>query len=204
MVEWITRTMESLGYWGIALLMFLENLFPPIPSELIMPLAGFVAGQGKLAFWGVVAAGLLGSLVGQLPLYYLGRYVGEARLKRWADRYGHWLTVGADDIDRAKGWFERHGGGAVLVCRLVPGVRSLISIPAGMARMPLPSFMLYSAVGMGVWTVVLAFLGRLLGQNYSAVERYLGPTTYVVLGVIAVVAVVWVLRRKRQQATDAR
>ena len=143
MAEWIKSFMESLGYLGIGLLMFLENIFPPIPSELIMPLAGFTAAQGRLSFWGAVAAGIVGSVLGQLPLYYLGRLAGEEQLKRWADRYGKWLTVSHEEIERAKGWFDHHGGKAVFLCRLIPGIRSLISIPAGMAKMHLLAFLLY-------------------------------------------------------------
>jgi membrane protein DedA with SNARE-associated domain len=199
MAEWIKSFMQSLGYLGIGLLMFLENIFPPIPSELIMPLAGFTAAQGELSFWGAVAAGIAGSVLGQLPLYYLGRLAGEERLKRWADKYGKWLTVSHEEIERARGWFDRHGGKAVLICRLIPGVRSLISIPAGMAKMNLVPFLLYSTVGMGVWALALAYLGRVLGENYELVSRYLGPITYVVLGGLLVGGAVWIWRRRQSQ-----
>lgn len=140
MLEWVQNTMSSLGYPGIALLMFIENIFPPIPSELIMPLAGFTAVRGDLSFVGVVLAGALGSLLGQLPLYYLGRWVGEDKLVAWADRYGKWLTVSGKDIRRADDWFDKHGHKTVFFARLVPGVRSLISIPAGLSEMHLPTF----------------------------------------------------------------
>src|SRR5687768_12601891 len=120
--------MPSTGYAGIVFLMCLENVVPPIPSELIMPLAGYLAGSGKLSFIGVVIAGTAGSMLGALPLYYMGRKLGEERLKHLADRYGRWLTVSRKDIERAKGWFDRHGGATVLFCRLIPGIRSLISI----------------------------------------------------------------------------
>lgn len=199
MTEWIKGFMESLGYLGIGLLMFLENVFPPIPSELIMPMAGFTAAQGELSFAGAVAAGIAGSVLGQLPLYYLGRLAGEERLKRWADKYGKWLTVSHEEIDKAKGWFERHGGKAVLICRLIPGIRSLISIPAGMARMNLAIFLLYSTIGMGLWALALAYLGLALGQNYELVDRYLGPVTYVVLGVLLLGGAGWVWKRRHGQ-----
>lgn len=191
--------MSTLGYPGVALLMFLENLFPPIPSELIMPLAGFTAGRGELSFVWVVVAGSLGSLLGQLPLYYLGRLVGEEKLVRWADRYGRWLAVSGDDIRKADDWFDKHGTKAVFFARLVPGLRSLISIPAGISEMPMPKFLLYSALGTTLWVVILTALGSLLGENYDAVDTYLGPVALVVVGGLAVFAVVWIVRRRGQQ-----
>ncbi len=191
--------MESLGYVGIVALMFLENIFPPIPSELIMPLAGFTSAQGKLTFIGVVLAGMLGSVLGALPLYYLGRLLGEERLKELADRYGRWLTVSSDEIEKADRWFDRHGHKAVFFGRLIPGVRSLISIPAGISGMNLLTFLLYSALGTGIWAAVLAYLGRLLGENYDKVNTYLGPVAYVVLGGLVIVGAAWVWYRKQRR-----
>src|SRR5688500_6903492 len=138
MTQWVTSAVDSFGAWGVLVLMFLENVFPPIPSELIMPLAGFQASRGSMTFWGVVAAGTAGSVLGALPLYYLGRVVGRERLRQWVERHGHWLALSPKDLDSADGWFARHCGAAVFLCRLVPGVRSLISIPAGLHCMPLP------------------------------------------------------------------
>jgi membrane protein DedA with SNARE-associated domain len=198
MVEWIQQTMTALGYPGIALLMFLENVFPPIPSELIMPLAGFTAGQGELSFVGVVLAGALGSLLGQLPLYYLGRWVGEDKLVAWADRYGKWIAVSGDDVKQADDWFDRHGHKAVFFARLVPALRSLISIPAGLSEMHLGTFLLYSAFGTGLWAFILAALGSLLGQNYELVDTYLGPVALVVLSGMVIFAIVWVVKRRRK------
>ena len=199
MADRITALVESLGYWGVFVLMFLENVLPPIPSELIMPLAGYVAGQGKLNFGLVVLAGTVGSLLGALPLYGIGRWIGYQRLCRWTERHGHWLAVTTNDIGRARAWFDRHGRPAVLLCRLVPGIRSFVSIPAGAGEMPLVPFLAYSAVGTLAWTAALAWLGQLLGQNYRRVEAYLGPITYVVFGGIAVAFVVRVIRLKRAQ-----
>ncbi len=167
--------METLGYAGVAFLMFLENVFPPIPSELIMPLAGFSAARGEMTLWGVIVAGSVGSVLGQYPLYYLGRAVGPERLHRWADRHGKWLTVSGKDIEKAREWLNRRGPIAVLLCRLVPGVRSLISIPAGMSKMSLWVFTAYSTVGILVWSALLAWLGSLLGDNYEKIEAWLGP-----------------------------
>jgi membrane protein DedA with SNARE-associated domain len=194
MLEWMTEIMNALGYAGIVFLMFLENVFPPIPSEIIMPLAGFTATQGRLSFVGVVIAGMVGSVLGALPLYYLGARVGEHRLVAWADRHGRWLTVSGEDVKRASAWFNRHGGKAVFFGRLVPGIRSLISIPAGISEMNLPLFLLYSAIGTGLWAAFLAYLGYLLGKNYEQVDAYLGPVSYIVLGALAAAFAVWSAR----------
>jgi membrane protein DedA with SNARE-associated domain len=206
MADWVTNAVESLGVWGVLLLMFLENVLPPIPSELIMPLAGFQSSRpGGMNFWAVVAAGTAGSVLGALPLYYLGRVIGRERLRRWVERRGHWLALSPNDLDTAEGWFSRHCGAAVFLCRLVPGVRSLISIPAGLHRMPVGTFLLYTTVGTAIWAGVLAYLGRLLGANYGRVEKWLGPVTYVVIGGIVVAYVVRVirLRRKALRAAEA-
>lgn len=200
MTAWVQSVMSAFGYSGIALLMFLENVFPPIPSEVIMPFAGFTSGTGELSFAWVVVAGTFGSVVGQIPLYYLGRLVGKERLARWFDRYGRWLTLSADDLERALGWFDRRGGWAVFLCRFVPGIRSLISIPAGFAEMHLAPFLAYSLVGMGAWAAALAFVGWILGENWGAVAGFLGPVPYVVIGVLVVAVAVWVVRRRRRQA----
>lgn len=199
MLNFIESTLNSLGYPGIAFLMFLENVFPPIPSELIMPLAGFTATLGELSLLGVILAGTLGSLLGQLPLFYLGRFADEARLKRWADRYSKWLAVSGEDVAKADDWFDRHGSKAVFFCRLIPGVRSLISIPAGMSGMSLLPFLLYTALGTAIWSGLLAYLGSVLGQNYTVVERYLGPASYAVLGVLVLGAIFWVVRRRARR-----
>lgn len=194
MLDWINNLMN---YPGIAFLMFLENVFPPIPSELIMPLAGYKASQGGISLWGAILAGAVGSLVGQLPLYWLGAAVGYERLRAWADRHGHWLAISGEDIGHAKEWFDNHGHKAVLLGRLVPGVRSLVSIPAGFAHMNLPRFLLYSAIGTATWAGILAYLGNLLGERYENIGRFIGPATYFILGGIAVGMIVAIVRRKK-------
>jgi membrane protein DedA with SNARE-associated domain len=185
MFDRITGLVEQTGYLGIALLMLAENVFPPIPSELIMPLAGFAAARGELGMAGVVAAGTAGALAGALFWYGLGRWVGLERLKRWAAEHGRWLTVSPDDLDRAAAWFGRHGGAAVLVGRLVPAVRTLISVPAGVAGMALPRFLAYSAVGTALWTALLAAAGYLLGEQHQEVGAYLDPVSDAVLALLA-------------------
>ena len=199
MLEWITDTIESAGYAGIALLMIVENVFPPIPSELIMPLAGFLTVQGELSFPGVVIAGTFGSVVGNFALYYVGKKIGPERLNRWADRHGWWLMLSREDIERARGWFDRHGTATVFLSRLVPGIRSLISIPAGIEGMNPAFFALLSACGTGLWAGTLAYLGRILGQNFKNVSTYIGPIGYVVIGGLLTWYLVHVIREWRKR-----
>ncbi len=187
MADWVIRTIQSIGYLGIIALMFLENVFPPIPSEVIIPLAGFLASEGELTFLGVVIAGTVGSVLGALPFYYAGLFLGEERLKQFADKHGRWLTVSRKDLESAKRWFDQHGVLAVIICRLVPGIRSLISIPAGIAKMRLVSFLCFTAVGAGFWTALLAYAGYLLGEKFWPVKDYLNPISYVILAAILLV-----------------
>lgn len=203
MVAWIEQLMSSLGYLGIVALMFLENVFPPIPSELIMPLAGFTAARGDLSLVGVILAGTLGSVLGALPLYLLGHAVGEDRLAAWADKYGKWLTVRGKEIRQADDWFDRHGHRAVLFGRLIPGIRSLLSIPAGISGMPLGKFLIYTSLGTATWSTLLATAGYLLGDNYEEVEHWVGPAGTVILVAVAVWLVVWIVRRKRNEGKSA-
>ena len=189
MFEWVSTTIRSLGYWGVAALTFLENLFPPIPSEVVIPLAGFVAAEGGLSVWGIVAAGSLGSLAGATVWYEIGRRVGERRLRRWVDRHGKWITLTAGDVDRAQDWFRRHGGSAVLAGRLVPGIRTFVSLPAGFARMPCGAFLEYSAAGTMIWTAALAYAGVVLQANFEVVGDYIGMATNVVFAVLGAMLV---------------
>ncbi|HEV7868831.1 MAG TPA: DedA family protein [Chthoniobacteraceae bacterium] len=193
-----TDLIAHFGYAGVALLMFLENVFPPIPSELVMPLAGFVARQGKLALWGVVAAGTLGACAGQLPLYFLGRWLGTGRLKCWLDK-SPWWGVTPEELDRANAWFAQRGSSTVFFCRLVPALRSLISIPAGIAGMPLPQFFLYTSAGTLLWTSALAVAGWSLGEKHAVTERFIQPISIVVVVVIGGFYFSRVFRRLREQ-----
>ncbi|GAB4376684.1 MAG: DedA family protein [Elainellaceae cyanobacterium] len=199
MADWITRTIESLGYIGIGLLMFLENLFPPLPSELIMPLAGFTASQGEMALVPAIAAGVIGTMLGALPWYYLGKFLGEARIKRWIEKHGRWLGFSTEDVDKSKQWFYRRGRTAVFLCRMVPGVRTLISLPAGFSDMPMPQFLIYSTLGTLGWVILLTLAGYILGENYELVEQYLGPVAKIVLITLAIAFIVWIVRRVRNQ-----
>ncbi|MBW4489699.1 MAG: DedA family protein [Trichocoleus desertorum ATA4-8-CV12] len=200
MAEWITNTMNSLGYVGIGLLMFLENLFPPIPSELIMPLAGFTVFQGKMQFFYAVLAGVVGTVLGALPWYYAGKLLGEERLKALADRYGKWLSISSKDIDRADDWFDRYNAKAVFFCRLVPGVRTLISLPAGISGMPMVPFLIYSTLGTTLWVSLLTYAGYALGQNYHLVDQYIGPLSKVVLCILIAAFIIWVVKKNWKRA----
>lgn len=186
MFDWITSFLEWSGYFGIVLLMLLENVFPPIPSEFIMPLAGFTAKQGGLNIILVIIAGSLGSVLGAAIWYYVGRWVRGARIRRFAARHGRWLTLSPSDIDDAQGWFRRHGGKAVFFGRLIPAVRTLISVPAGIAEMPLTRFMIYTSLGSVTWTALLATAGYLLAGQYQSVSTYLNPiSNAIVAGLVA-------------------
>ena len=196
MATWVTDTIYSLGYAGIVMLMVLENVFPPIPSEVIMPLAGFMVSQGKFSLIGIIAAGTAGSVLGALPFYYIGRWINEERLKALADRYGRWLTVSGNDIERSKAWFDKHGRTAIILGRLVPAVRSLISIPAGIVRMNLAIFLTYTTVGTALWTALLAFLGYYLGSNFGRVGEYVDKISWLVIAAIVLIYIVRVIRHK--------
>lgn len=198
MLDWITNTITALNYWGIALLMFLENIIPPIPSELIMPLAGFTVTQGKLIFFWVVVAGTLGSLLGALPWYSVSRRLGETQLKTWIDQYGKWLNLTNEDINKSQDWFRKYGSAVVLFGRLIPGIRTFISVPAGLQKMPWLEFLGYSLIGSLCWNLLLTYAGFVLGQNYGLVEKYLGPVAAVVLVGLALFFIVWVVYRKKQ------
>lgn len=203
MKEWIQTIMEQMGYVGIAFLMFAENIFPPIPSELIMPLAGFTAHEpgSKLQVSYVVLAGIIGTLAGTMPWYYLGVWLGEDRLRTLIDRYGKWLGLSGTDLDRAQQWFYRHGNSAVFLGRLVPGLRTVISLPAGLSNMPLVPFIAYSTLGSAIWIAFLTGTGYALGKNYEAVEGYLAPVSKIVFGLLVLGFGVWLWRKRSQSSS---
>ena len=192
---WVTDVIERLGYLGVAVLVALENLFPPIPSEVILPLSGFLAGQGRFSLPVVVLAATVGSVVGALILYAVGHVFGEERIRRLVRRHGRWLGVAEKDVDRADAWFDRHGPAVVFFGRLVPIIRSLVSIPAGVGRMALGPFLLYTALGSGLWNLALIGAGWLLGDNWEAAAPYVEILQYLVIAA-AVVAVLWFLYRR--------
>ncbi|NJM20311.1 MAG: DedA family protein [Richelia sp. RM2_1_2] len=199
MLDWITNIISSLGYVGIALLMFLENLFPPIPSELIMPLAGFTVTQGKLDLQIVILAGTLGSVLGALLWYYVGKVVSEARLRNWINKHGKWLTLSTSDIDKSKRWMRQYGKFVIFFGRLIPGIRTFISVPAGLDKMPLIPFILYSFAGSLLWTAILAYAGFILGNNYQLVEKYVGLLSGIIIAAIIIFLIISFIRRQSRE-----
>ncbi|MBE9077437.1 DedA family protein [Romeria aff. gracilis LEGE 07310] len=196
MLEWITNAIATLGYVGVALLMLLENVIPPIPSEIIMPLAGFAAARGELNFGWAVFAGTVGSVAGALLWYYIGQALGIVRVKKLVDRYGRWVSLSSRDVDIAQRWLLKRGYWAVGLCRVIPGVRTYISIPAGFARMKMLGFLTYSTVGTVIWVAFLTYAGYLLGDNYERIETYIAPVSRaVIIGLIAA-TVFWIARRR--------
>jgi membrane protein DedA with SNARE-associated domain len=188
----------SAGYPGLFAAMLAENLFPPIPSELVLPLAGFESFEGDMVFVWAVLAATAGSLVGALILYAIGLYGGRPVVFR----YGRILRVGPADLDRAERWFDRWGNWVVLGARVVPIARSLVSIPAGLTRMPLGRFIALTALGSLVWNAILIGAGYQLGANWEEVtdlaERYSTVMKVVAVGAV-ILAVVWVVRRRRRR-----
>ena len=199
MFEFITSLLASMGSLGVATLMLLENVFPPIPSEVIMPFAGYLAASGDLPFVSVVIAGTIGSVAGAFLWYWIGTFVSETRLRRLIARHGRWLTISEQDLDRSLTWFRRNGGKAVFVGRMVPGVRTLISVPAGMTGMPLLPFLLYTGLGSLLWTAALTILGYLLEAQFAKVETWINPVTNVLLGGVLVLYVWRLVRPKAEE-----
>lgn len=190
MGEWVVRLIEQSGYLGIAFLMFLETIFPPIPSEVIMSVAGIAAGQGKLHYGLVVASGTTGAMLGNIVWYLAARALGIVRLKPFIDRWGRWLTLTWPEVERAEVWFRRNGVFIVFMGRMLPTLRSLISIPAGLLKMRFKSFFIASTLGTAGWTALLAGAGYKLGANVDEIETYLGPASTAVI-VVLLVAYIW-------------
>lgn len=198
MKDWIIAVMEQLGYVGIALLMFLDNIFPPIPSEIIMPSAGYTASQGQLILSGVIIAGSLGSIIAAAVLYWIGRKISHDKLFKFVDQYGKYLFIKSTDVKKSLDWFEKYGHRIVFFGRMVPAVRSLISIPAGMSRMPFWKFMLYSTMGTIIWTTFLAYVGYYFGNNTEMMQTIFSQVSYVIIA-ITLGLIAWVLYRRHQR-----
>lgn len=191
MSEFIIGLITDWSYLGIFLLMVAENIFPPIPSELIMPFAGYVAANGELNVIGVLVAGVLGSLVGTSAWYLVARLLGLQRFIWLCNKLGRIATLSEDDIDKADRWFKRHGIWAVLVGRLIPAIRTLISVPAGLAAMPFGKFLAVSAVGTIVWTAFLTGAGYVLQANFDVVEGWIDPVS---TGVVVLAVLLYIYR----------
>lgn len=206
--ELIQQLVSLLGYPGIALASLLETVFPPLPSELIMPFSGFQVARGDLTFVGVVLAGTLGAVLGAIPMYYLGRWADEAIVRRFLRRYGRYIGVSEADLDRALRVFDRYGEAVVFFGRLIPLIRTLISIPAGMQRMPLPRFLIFTTLGTAIWSGVLAYAGFLMGENWEQILTFMDTyeTVMIVLAVVVAVALVafLIVRHFRQTSAGLR
>lgn len=200
MIDWATEIIDSVGLIGVALLVALESVIPPIPSELVLLLAGFNVHQGNFTFIGAVIAATVGSVLGALILYALGALLSEERLIWLLHKVGRFVGFTQKDIDRGFVWFERHGAPVVFFGRLIPLVRSVVSIPAGAARMPLGKFVLWTALGSSVWNVAWIAIGQLLGEQWEKAEAWAGTFQYVALALLAVVGlglVAFNFRRKK-------
>jgi membrane protein DedA with SNARE-associated domain len=186
MSDWVVRLIEQSGYLGVAFLMFLETIFPPIPSEVIMPVAGVAAAQGQLAFWPVVAAGTGGAMLGNIVWYLAARALGVERLKPLILRHGRWITMTWPEVQRAQRWFGLHGTFFVFLGRMLPTVRSLVSVPAGLLKMRFRNFFLASTLGTAGWTALLAGAGYKLKENFSQIDGWLGPISNAILAVLII------------------
>lgn len=191
MNELVLSLVAKGGYWGVALLMALENVFPPIPSELIMGLAGIEAGKGNLNLWIVLLAGTIGSVAGNYVWYWVGRKVGLERLDHFVDRWGRWLTLDRKEVEKFNRLFHRHGASTIFFARMVPTIRTLISLPAGIFRMSRRKFLLWTFAGAGVWNLAFAGIGFQLGARVEKIDAWTGPIS---TGVIVIIVVVYVLR----------
>jgi len=200
LATWVQDVIEQLGYLGVALLVVLENVFPPIPSEIVLPFAGFVAQQGSESVVLMILAATVGSVIGALIMYWIAAVIGDERLHAFTRRFGKWVQIREADLTRAEEWFDRHAMSAVLVGRCVPLIRSVVSIPAGFRRMKLIPYIAYTFLGSLVWNIALVGAGAVLGENWERVEPVVATFQWIVIVVIlaglARVAYVVVQRRR--------
>jgi len=208
LTDWATNVVESLGYLGVGLLVAIENVFPPIPSEIVLGLAGFTASKGNAWVVGMVIAATVGSVVGAWILYGLSAAIGPVRVRAIVIRYGTWIGFSESDLDRAEAWFDRRSRAAVLICRCIPLIRSLISIPAGFRRMPIGMFTLFTLIGSLIWNTLLIGAGYVLAEQWEKILKVTEPfQTAVLIGVALVVVAVIVrsvvVRRRARAAIDA-
>ena len=192
---WVQDVIERLGAIGVALLVILENVFPPIPSEIVLPFAGFVAKRGDGSVVVMIVAATAGAVVGALILYYVAALIGPARLGVFIAKFGRWFGVKPADLARAEQWFDRHAVAAVLLGRCVPLIRSVVSVPAGFRRMPLVPFIAYTALGSAVWNTALIGTGAALGNQWENVEPYVAILQWAVIVVIVLLVVSFIVRK---------
>lgn len=205
MEQWIINLMSQFGYFGVFFLIFIENIFPPIPSEVILAFGGFATTvpEYNMNMVGVIIAATLGSVVGALVLFWIGYKFNVDVIERFVARWGYILRLKVEDIEKADQWFEKRGYLAVFVCRMIPVLRSLISIPAGMAKMNFKYFLLYTFIGTLIWNIILVSAGAALGANWRNILTVLGTYQDLTFGVLALIAVgvlIWFIRRLRSKA----
>jgi membrane protein DedA with SNARE-associated domain len=193
---WVAGVIDSLGVLGVGLLVFFENIVPPVPSEIVLSMAGYLAGEGRFNVVAVWAAATAGSVVGAALLYWLGYALGEDRLKRWLDKVP---LVELDDLEKADRWFERHARTTVLFGRMVPVVRSLVSIPAGANRMPVGQFLALTTLGSGIWNALFVGLGFALGSRWQQIDRYSTWFDLAILAFFVVTVTSWAVKRIRKR-----
>ncbi|HEU0311552.1 MAG TPA: DedA family protein [Sphingomicrobium sp.] len=203
MSDWIVRLIEQSGYLGVAFLMFLETVFPPIPSEVIMSVAGVAAGQGKLHFGWVVASGTAGAMLGNIFWYLAARALGIQRLEPLIRRWGRWITMSWAEVQQAQRWFDEHGTFFVFLGRMLPTVRSLVSIPAGLLKMSFRRFLWASTLGTAGWTALIAAAGYKLGENYTDIEMILGPAANAILVILLLGYIYRVWTHRHMPVEDA-
>lgn len=190
MTDWVFDLIDWGGYIGVALLMFLETVFPPIPSEVIMPIAGLRAAQGPMTLPGVILAGTIGAMLGNFFWYAAARVIGVERFKPFIEKHGRWLTLDWYDVEKAERLFGRFGSFLVGVGRMMPTIRSIISVPAGLLHMRLKTFLLWSTIGTAGWSAGLAIAGYVLGQQFGQIEKILGPLSTAVIAAV-ILSYVW-------------
>jgi membrane protein DedA with SNARE-associated domain len=202
MESWITNIMEQYGYIGIFLLIMLENLFPPIPSEVILTFGGFMTTKTNLSIFGVVMTSTIGSVAGAVVLYGVGTLIDMEKVERIVDKWGHILRLTKKDVQKADGWFNKYGVWTVFFCRFIPLVRSLISLPAGMSHMNLVSFLVLTTLGTLIWNVVLVSIGASVGGSWEKIVGYMdiySNIVYVILAVMLIVFVILFIRKRTKK-----
>lgn len=200
-MDWTTQVMQAYGYPGLVFIVLVENLFPPIPSEIVLPFAGFMTAQGALTLPGAVLAATMGSVLGAIALYWVGLWFGRERIYAIVERYGRILTISTADVQKTEDWFGKYGPLTVFFCRMVPVMRSLISIPAGLVQMRMPMFIFYTTVGSLIWNLVLVGLGAILGTAWPLVSQwvsYYQDVVLVILVALLLVGLFLLVKRKRR------
>jgi membrane protein DedA with SNARE-associated domain len=199
MYEWVTNIMEQFGYMGIFFMMALENVFPPIPSEIVLPFSGFMTTNSELTVIGVIITATCGSVFGAIVLYGIGRLIDVERLEKIVDRWGHIIRIKKEDIHKADNWFDKYGYWTVLFCRMIPLIRSLISIPAGMSNMNFTLFLLFTLIGTLIWNIILIMIGVTLGENWDSILGFMDMYSNITYAIIAIAFIIFVIMFARKR-----